>query len=133
MVRLLLGCAFVRIGDFGHSVPSDNDRRVGGTYAYMAPETVVTLGNRGFLGGIFAAAFVLVELAYRSTIMPESRDFSYGEVVEGTCSDGALRWIYSLHLVLLSSLLEQRPVYAGLVVRRYHGNIAKERTIRVLT
>lgn len=132
MVRLLPGCAFVKIGDFGNSVPSCNDRRVGDIYTYMAPENVIGLGNGGFGGDTFAPALVFVEVAYRSIIMPESRELSYGEVVEGTCSDGALRRIYSLHLVLMSSLIEQRPVYADLVVRRYHGNISKERTSRVL-
>lgn len=133
MVKVLPGCAFIKIGDFGNSISSQCDRRIGGTYAYMAPENVIGLRNRGPGGDIFAAAIVLVELACRSTIMPESLALGYAEHVEGQCSTATLRWTQLLHLVLLSSLIEQRPVYAGLVVRRYYGNISRQRTIGSLT
>jgi serine/threonine protein kinase len=131
MVKYLPGSATIKLGDFGNAVPLDRAHRMGGTIAYAAPENVIGLMNRGSRGDVFSAAIVLIEAACRSLLMPESLSLAYQESSHPT---QALRrkWVQLYHLVLLSSLIEQRPVYASEVVRQYFGKIAKDRILEVL-
>jgi serine/threonine protein kinase len=131
MVKYLPGSATIKLGDFGNAVPHDRPYRIGGTIAYAAPENVIGLMNRGGRGDVFSAAIVLIEAACRSLLMPTGLPIAYQESSHPT--QGLRRkWVHLYHLVLLSSLIEQRPVYAGEVVRQYFGNIAKHRILEVL-
>jgi serine/threonine protein kinase len=131
MVKYLPGSATIKLGDFGNAVSHDRPYRIGGTIAYAAPENVIGLTNRGGRGDVFSAAIVLIEAACRSLLMPTRLPLAYQESSHPT--QGLRRkWVHLYHLVLLSSLIEQRPVYAGEVVRQYFGNMAKHRILEVL-
>lgn len=131
MVKYLPGCGSIKLGDFGNAVPLERALRVGGTVTYAAPENVIGLKNRGGLGDVFAAAIVLVETACRSFLMPESLLVAYQDSSREIQSIRR-QWVQLYHLVLLSSAIEQRPVYAGAIVRQYFGNLAKRRVTEIL-
>jgi serine/threonine protein kinase len=132
MVKYLPGCGIIKVGDLGNAVPINQARRYGGTIAYSAPENVIGLLNRGQLGDVFASGIVLIETLCRSTLMPDKLLTAYQNSEQGASEAESRRWVQLYHLVLLSSLIEQRPVYAGLVVRRYFGNLLKARVREVL-
>ncbi|KAM0714683.1 hypothetical protein Q7P37_009700 [Cladosporium fusiforme] len=132
MVKYLPGCGLIKVGDFGNAVPVANMHRIGGTLAYSAPENVVGLMNRGQLGDIFASGMILVEIFCRSTLIPDSLLAAYQRTADHRSQADTRRWAQLYHLVLLSSLIEQRPVYAGVIVRRYFGNFAKARVQKAL-
>lgn len=131
MVKYLPGSATIKLGDFGNAIPLERARRTGGTVSYTAPENVIGLVNKGRLGDVFSAAIVLAELCCRSPLMPDSLLEAYHETGHST-QYIERKWVQLYHLVLLSSLIEQRPVYAGKIVSDYFGKIEKQRIIEVL-
>jgi serine/threonine protein kinase len=132
MVKYKPGCGILKLGDFGHAILNEGDRRIGGTFAYTAPENVIGLKNKGCLGDIFSSAIVLMEIVCRATLMPESLLSAYKNHIRGGTSAVAMTPVQLYHLVILSSVIAQRPVYTGFVVRRYFGNIPKHRVIDML-
>lgn len=132
MVKYLPGCGILKLGDFGNAILDDGDRRIGGTFAYTAPENVIGLRNKGCLGDVFSSAIVLVEIVCRANLMPESLLSAYKNHTRSGTSVAAMSRVQLYHLVLLSSVIAQRPVYTGFVVRRYFGSIAKHRIIDML-
>lgn len=131
MVKYLPGSASIKLGDFGNAMPLERARRTGGSISYTAPENVIGLVNKGGLGDVFSAGIVLVEVCCQSPLMPESLPQAYHESSHHT-QYLRRQWAQLYHLVLLSSLIEQRPVYAGKVVSDYFGKMEKQRIIEVL-
>lgn len=132
MVKYLPGCGILKLGDFGNAILNESDRRIGGTFAYTAPENVIGLRNQGCLGDVFSSAIVLMEIVCRATMMPESLLLAYKDHTRGGISTVVMSRVQLYHLVILSSLIAQRPVYTGFVVRRYFGSISKHRIIDML-
>lgn len=132
MVKYLPGCGVLKLGDFGNAILNGDERRIGGTFAYTAPENVVGLRNRGCLGDVFSSGIVLMEIVCRATLMPESLLTAYKTHTRDQMSMVALSRVQLYHLVILSSVIAQRPVYTGFVVRGYFGNIPKHRVIDML-
>lgn len=132
MMKYLPGCGVLKLGDFGNAILNEDDRRIGGTFAYTAPENVVGLRNRGCLGDVFSSGIVLMEIVCRATLMPESLLTAYKTHTRDRMSMVALSRVQLYHLVILSSVIAQRPVYTGFVVRSYFGNIVKHRIIDML-
>lgn len=132
MVKYLPGCGILKLGDFGNAILNEGDRRIGGTFAYTAPENVIGLRNKGCLGDVFSSAIVLVEIVCRATLMPESLLLAYKDHTRNGIPTAAMSHVQLYHLVILSSVIAQRPVYTGFVVRRYFGSIPKHRVIDAL-
>lgn len=132
MVKYLPGCGILKLGDFGAAILNEGDRRIGGTFAYTAPENVIGLRNKGCLGDVFSSAIVLMEIVCRATLMPESLLSAYKDHSRGVISTVVMSRVQLYHLVILSSLIAKRPVYTGFVIRRYFGSIPKHRIIDML-
>lgn len=132
MVKYLPGCGTLKLGDFGNAILKEDDRRIGGTFAYTAPENVIGLRNKGCLGDVFSSAIVLMEIVCRATLMPESLLSAYKDRTRDMISMAAMGRVQLYHLVILSSVIAQRPVYTGIVVRDYFGSIPKHRVIDTL-
>lgn len=132
MVKYKPGWGIMKLGDFGNAILSEDDRRLGGTFAYIAPENVIGLQNKGCLGDVFSCAIVLLEMVCHATLMPESLLSAYKDVAQDGSYITTMGPVQLYHLILLSSIIAQRPVYAGFVVRRYFGNVPRHRAINIL-
>lgn len=132
MVMYKPGWGIIKLGDFGNAILSAHERRIGGTFAYTAPENVIGLKNKGCLGDVFSCAILLTEMVCRSTLMPDSLLSAYKNGAQDGHYMTTMCLVQLYHLILLSSVIAQRPVYAGFVVRRYFGNVPKHRVIDIL-
>ena len=116
-----------KIIDLGHAYHMAEPRRVGGTYQYLPPEHVFGMWNTGSGGDVFAIAMLLLEVWHGGCILPQQvidAYYSRGNAVH-LLEQRNIAPLY--HLVLLSSLIAGREVWAGKLLRRYYGKITKPR------
>ena len=115
----------LKIIDFGNSYHISESRRVGGTYQYLPPEHVFGQWNTGNGGDVFAAAILLIEVWLRSNLFPQSMADAYNYHGDNSrlLEQHSMAPLY--HIVLLSSFVAGREVWAGTILRKYYGKMSK--------
>ena len=110
--------------DSGLSYHLEEAVRPGGTREYIPPENVVGMRNYGARSDVFAAAIILVETCLGRPVLPTRLTEAYAK---GDGADGSITTLY--HLVLLSTLMAMRPVWAGRMIRTCYSKCSKHVTL----
>ena len=117
----------LKIIDLGIAYHVTEPRRVGGTHQYLPPEHIFGMWNTGNGGDIFSIAMLLLEVWHGNCILPRQVIEAYYYRGNTTHSLEQRNVAPLYHLVLLSSLIARREVWAGKLLRRYYGKSSKPR------
>ena len=117
----------LKIIDLGVAYHVAEPRRVGGTYQYLPPEHIFGMWKTGNGGDIFSIAMLLLELWHGSCVLPREMIDAYSYRGDAIHSLEQRNVAPLYHLILLSSIIAGREVWAGKLLRKYYGNISKPR------